>query len=54
MPSQNAEDIESFVILDDMNVEEFGKYADYLVQTDPGIGLEEYHVKAAIQILNEG
>lgn len=50
----SGEDIESFVILDDMNAEEFGQYTDYLVQTDPGMGLEEYHVKAAIQILNEG
>ena len=49
----SEEDIESFVILDDMNAEEFGQYADYLVQTDSGIGLEEYHVKAVIQILNE-
>ena len=50
----SEEAIESFVILDDMSTEEFGQNADYLVHTDPGIGLEEYHVKTAIQILNEG
>ena len=45
--------IESYVILDDMPIEYFGKHADYLVQTNILQGLEREHIISAIQILND-
>ncbi len=44
---------ESFVILDDKGEEEFGAYADRLVQINYRTGLERSHVELAMQMLME-
>ncbi|MDE7264993.1 MAG: hypothetical protein K2N52_01805 [Clostridia bacterium] len=48
-----AEEIKSFVIIDDYRYA-WGKLSDNFVKTNPnfGLGLEEEHVKQAIEILN--
>lgn len=47
--------IESFVILDDEIFDDYKKYnlLDYLVKTNPHIGLSDEDVEKAIKILNE-
>lgn len=47
------EEPETFVILDDLDIGQFGQYENYLVQTDFRTGLEEYHAELAVQMLNE-
>lgn len=47
------EPLGAFVILDDMGIEQFGKYGKYLVQTNINTGLEVQHIDQAIQILTE-
>lgn len=44
---------ESFIILDDMGPEQFGAYADHLVQTDFRTGLTKEQVELAVQMLME-
>lgn len=48
-----GEEIESFVILDDMDGAELRPHAQYLVQTSLTEGFTEKHLKKAIHILNE-
>lgn len=48
----NGEPIESYVILDDMEPEEFSGHLGQLVETTLGYGLEPEHVQQAIEILN--
>jgi len=44
------ENIESFIILDDDG--DMGDYMDHLIQTDHQKGLQDEHVKKAIEMLN--
>jgi hypothetical protein len=44
-------EIESFVILDDMGPGAFAHMAPYLVRTSWANGLQEHHIKAAIDML---
>ena len=48
----NGENIESFVILDDMQKEEFEPNTTHLVQTDISKGLTQQNVDEAIEKLN--
>ncbi len=48
-----GEEIESFVILDDMEEGEFTPNSDRLIRTDICIGLTKRHVDLAIKLLNE-
>ena len=47
------ENIESYVILDDMDESELRPHSSHLVQTDFSEGLTEKHVIMAIEMLNE-
>lgn len=49
----NGEPIESYVILDDMEPEEFPEHPGRLVGTTLAYGLEPEHVRRAINILNK-
>lgn len=49
---KETETVEAFVILDDLEAGQFGQYADCLIQTDLGSGLEKHHVALAIRLLN--
>ncbi len=48
----NGEPIESYVILDDMSGRELRPHSRYLVQTSLCSGMNEKHVRRAIEILN--
>ena len=50
--SWEGEEIESFVILDDKNKEEFEPNSERLIQTDICVGLTESHIEQAINLLN--
>lgn len=49
----DGETIESFVILDDMDIKEFEPNSDRLIQTDICEGLTEKHVEQAIKLLSK-